>query len=114
MSSILGIDEFNALYGPFRTRGANLKLNPANVPEVLWPLIPYAEFWALAGDPDRSHLVELASPEVRQNLYDTFAEYYNQLNTWLGGTEAEKRPYSSEYIAFTEMTMAAELVPYIK
>jgi hypothetical protein len=117
MSSVLSVDRFNELYAPLRPHRADLAarlgreiltVDRADVPEVLWPLIPYAEFWDCVEDGERGDLLELAGSEVRQNLCDVFEEYAERLNKWLGGPEAAVQPSTSSYLAFSFMHTAGD------
>jgi hypothetical protein len=109
-ADILSAEGMRQWYGRFYDRSPKARLNRVNVPERLWPLLPYAEFWGIADDWTRDDLIEEAPPEVQHNLKAVIAEYNSALEEWLAGPEASNRNPSDEYVAFAAMIMAADSV----
>lgn len=107
---ILIADRMKRRYGGFYDRSPKVHLDPRNVPEQFWPLLPYAEFWGIADDWTREGLVDQAVPDVRRNLKDTVSLFEDALEEWLIGAEARNRDPSDEYVAFAAMIMAADYV----
>lgn len=105
---VLTREEMRSRYGHFYQRSAKLSLDPTNVPERLWPLLPYAEFWGIADDWTRQDLVEDAAPDARLNLKAAVLLFDDALDAWLAGPEATGPKFSAEYVAFTALRMAAD------
>jgi len=89
------------------------KLNPAKVPEGLRHLIPLAEKYGISDDCYRDEVVESLNESEEQELMDFFDDWTEELDNWLCGSEADSTRPSDEYITFTCLTMAAELVKVI-
>lgn len=85
-----------------------LTLNAQNVPEPLRVLISLAEKWGIGDDMLRAGFVSKAPPEEVAELRRVVASYDDELDKWLAGPEAQKPPFSPEYLAFTHMRMAAD------
>ena len=109
-AEVLTNDEMRNRYGSFYHRNPKLRLDQTNVPQRLWPLVPYAEFWGFADDWTRQDLVEQAAPEVQRNLKEVVSTFDDALDEWLAGPEAAGPKFSEEYIAFTALRMAADFV----
>lgn len=105
---ILNTDQMRQRYGSFYYQGSEKHLDRKNVPEPLWPLLPYATFWGSPDDWTREDLVEAASAQVKENLRTVVAYFDKQLDEWLAGPEADNPRLSDEYIAFTALRMAAD------
>ena len=97
-------------YGSFYESSPNIALDRTKVPEQLWPLLPYAEFWGIADDWTREDLIEKAPPDVRRNLKEVVAAYDRLMEPWLAGPEASNPDPSDEYVAFAAMIMAAAYI----
>lgn len=80
------------------------------MPDNVWPLLPYAEFWGIADDWTREELVESASPAIRENLKQAVGVFEDELEEWLVHSEPEGSEPSDEYVAFASLIMAADLV----
>ena len=103
-------------YGAFFSLGQKLRrdagesevgrLRRDRIPEKLWPLIPYAEFWGIPDDGFREELVEQAPPEILRGLREAVSKHIASLLEWLAGHEAAKATPSNEYVAFSAMLMA--------
>jgi hypothetical protein len=109
-TKILNATQMRERYGSFYHSGSKLQLDRGRIPEQFWPLIPYAEHWGASDDWTREDLIESAPVEVLQNLKHVVAEFDNAMNEWLAGPEADDRPPSEEYVAYTAMRMAADYV----
>lgn len=83
-------------------------LEPAQIPEPVRDLAPYAEVWGVGDDGDRDELVEAAPDVARADLKAIFASRDAQLEDWLAGPAADGPEYSPEYVAFVNMMMAYE------
>jgi hypothetical protein len=110
---VLTKKEMKQFYGKFykASPGAGLYVDADtgddDVPEKLWPLFTYAEFWGISDDYERGELVDNAPPEIVENLKGVVAAFDDDLDKWLAGPEAEDPFPSDAYVAFTCMRMAA-------
>lgn len=95
-------------YGRFHLKGANVVLDPAQVPSSLHALLPYAAFWGMADDWARENLVQLAPATVLKNLKGVVARFDDLLDEWLAGSQASDPSPTREYIAFSAMRLAAD------
>jgi hypothetical protein len=77
------------------------------VPEQLRPLIPLAERWGISDDMLRSDARCKALPEEIAYLKEAIRRFDNELDHWLAGPEASSATPSQEYLAFSNMRMAA-------
>jgi hypothetical protein len=109
-AELLSAEQLKRWYGSFYDKSPKVNLEKANVPEQLWPLIPYAEFWGIADDWTREDLIEQAPPAIQRNLKAVVSSFNNDLEAWLAGPEASNRNPSDEYVAFAAMIMAADFV----
>lgn len=109
-ADILNTAEMKQRYGSFYQRGQKLELDRAKVPERLWPLLPYAEFWGIADDLDRELLVKEAPKDLQQNFEAVVDSFDGELDEWLAGPEADERNPSDEYVAYSAMRMAADYI----
>ena len=80
-----------------------------SVPETLLDLLPYAEFWWFIDDSQRQELVSKASREVLSDLKERVSVHDEELDSWLGGPEAQSPNPSNAYLAFSAMRMVADL-----
>jgi hypothetical protein len=110
MPEVLSAALMKQFYGNFYESGPNLQLDKTRIPEQFWPLIQYAEFWGASDDWKREDLVRSAPADVLQSLKHVVAAFDNAMDEWLAGPEADDRPPSEEYVAFTAMRMAADYV----
>jgi hypothetical protein len=86
-------------------------LNPLNVPEGLRHLIPWAEKYGISDDIYRDEVVGSLDESEELELMDFSDNYWTmELNDWLAGPEADSTTPSDEYITFTCLTMAADMV----
>jgi hypothetical protein len=107
---ILSTSQMRQFYGSFYDMSPIVKLNRQLVPEDVWPLLPYAEFWGIADDWTREALVEGASPAIRENLKEAVDAFEDKLEEWLVHSESKDAEPSDEYVAFASLIMAADLV----
>jgi hypothetical protein len=104
---------FNALtrqqlktrYGAFFEKRVS-DIDAKDVPEVLRPLIPYAELWGVSDDGNRDMLVEAAPLSAQNDLKALIDRWNPQFDEWLAGPEASGSSWSTAYIAFSNMRMA--------
>lgn len=85
-----------------------MNLDPNQVPQELHILLPLVEKFAVSDDGARLDLLENATEEEKKQLASILNEYEDALDDWLGGPEAEGPEFSAEYIAFTQLRMAAD------
>jgi hypothetical protein len=83
-------------------------LNASRIPEALRHLLPLAERFGVSDDLDREDLVSKASCEEIALLKQAIAVHDKELDDWLAGPEADRPPYSAEYIAYSAMRMASD------
>ncbi len=107
---LLSPAELARLYEAFASRSAKLKMRPETVPIPLRPLIHYAEFWGASDDGTRQAMVDAAPEEVKENLVAVVSEFDDEFDEWLAAPDADSLTPSPEYIAFSAMRMAADLV----
>jgi hypothetical protein len=101
----LSFDALKLRYGEFFER-RTVTLDAKKVPPAFRPLIPYAEIWGVKDDIDRGLLVENAPLAAKTDLLALGGEFDAPLDSWLAGPEADSRPLSQEYVAFSNMRMA--------
>jgi len=99
--------ELQRRYGSFFQRLTS-PLDADGVPEVLRALLPYAELWGIGDDVARDELVRIAPSEARQDLLAILDDYDDDFDAWLAGPEADAASFSPEYLAFSNMRMAAD------
>ncbi len=85
-----------------------VRLRQDKVPEELWPLIPYAEFWGISDDGDRIELILSAPATAWKDFLATVAGHQSALSEWLAGPESYSETPTEEYIAFSSMWMASD------
>jgi hypothetical protein len=78
-------------------------LDPSKVPVPLHALIPWVERFGVSDDVVRETLLDQANEEERSNARSAFAAHEAALMDWLAGPEANERPLSREYIAFSAL-----------
>jgi hypothetical protein len=84
-------------------------LDPENVPEPVVPLLALADEWGVGDDIERGRKVEAASPDELTALIDAVdAVDDDALYGWLSGDESYSASPSPEYVAITNVTMAAD------
>jgi hypothetical protein len=79
------------------------------VPEGVEVLLPLAAIWGIGDDVDRSVAIEQADPDqLREVIAAVDAVDSRVLYGWLTGTDATSTTPSPEYVAITNLTMAAD------
>jgi hypothetical protein len=94
-------------YGPDE-KPPSITLRPEHVPEPLRALIPLAEKWGISDDMLRIDAVRRAPPEEIANLKAVVAQVEDLFDEWLAGPEAQSLKPSAEYLAFSNLRMAAD------
>ncbi len=105
---VLPVGEMRAKSYKPDERPPKLRLNPEHVPERLRVLIPLAEQWGIGDDRLRGDAVRQAPPSELDHLNTVIAKYDDLLDEWLAGAEAQNPKPSVEYLAFSNMRMAAD------
>ncbi len=85
-----------------------LTLSPDNVPEALHGLMPLAARWGISDDILRSDARRRASTDEVDYLKSAVAHFDDALDEWLAGSEAQSERPTIEYLAFSNMRMAAD------
>ena len=84
-------------------------MHPDDVPEPLRHLIPWAERWGNGDDHERSVAVTSAAEDDLRLLVDTVDNADQEsLYGWLEEPESYSQDLSPGYLAFTQLTMAAD------
>ena len=83
-------------------------LSPENVPEKLRCLIPLAERWGISDDMLRLDACEKASAAEIEYLRSVVVHFDDELDESLAGPEASSPNPTTEYLAFSNMRMAAD------
>ena len=105
---VLSAGEMQGKYGLFAQNARRPTLNPSRVPRQLLQLIPMAEFWGIGDDLIREDVVTKAPVEALEALRVAVRANRATLNEWLAGPEADPSQPSPEYLAFSNMRMAAD------
>lgn len=105
---VLTRDQMALIYGTVYLEYPHVAIKKERVPQSLWPLIPYAQFWGIADDAAREGLVRSLPREVLDNLVSVVRAFDDYLDDWLSCPEASSGKPSREYIAFSAMRMAAD------
>ena len=85
-----------------------IKLNPENVPPALRDLVLLAEKWGISDDLLRGKAVDAADKNEIEQLRHIVSQYNHELDQWLAGPESYSTTPSQEYLAFSNMRMAAD------
>ena len=95
----------------WRLERSRIKIDPANVPPELHPLIPFAERWGIADANFRDDFLATAPPEILRDLVQTVHRYIEPLSQWLRKEYIEKYQsgdtYTQECDAFLGLESAA-------
>jgi hypothetical protein len=84
-----------------------MELDATKIPPGCEHLIPLAEQWGIGDDYDREEAVSKAADADLHMLVDAIRSLPNEdLYDWLGGCVSHSASPSTEYIAFTCLTMA--------
>ena len=96
------------------SRYAELKgvaINPANVPEALRPLIPYAKEWAIGDDVERSGYMASVSFELKEDFVTMVWPHMDAIESFCSKHRNET-PVPDEVVLFDMMAKAAAEVRY--
>jgi len=105
---VLPAGELRAKYGLTAENRPVIILNPANVPPELRPLIPLAEQFGIGDDLIRADFVaKTPASELEAMRRAVFAQE-DAFDERLAGPEANGPEFSDEYVAFTNLRMAAD------
>lgn len=102
------VGEMRVKYGLSAANRPVIRLDPENVPENLRHLVPYAEYWGVGDDLIRDDVIRTAPAEMREDLKRIMQAHDVLLNEWLAGPESYSQSPSAEYLAFSNMRMAAD------
>jgi hypothetical protein len=105
--------ELAAKHGLTAENRPRIKLDVSKIPPSLHPLIPYAEFWGVSDDIMREDLIEKASDADLYEFARTMERYWRELYDWLTSPTESRQNLDQEYVAFSAMGMASELVRVI-
>ena len=83
-------------------------LSPDGVPMRLRCLIPLAERWGISDDNLRSAALSKAEATEIEYLKTAVRRFDDELDDWLAGPEANSMRPTPEYLAFSNMRMAAD------
>lgn len=105
---VLPVGEMRKKYYSPDEQPPQIRLDPQHVPEPLRVLIPLAEKWGIGDDMLRIDAVRKAPPAEVAHLKKIIAQYDDLFDEWLAGSEAQNPNPSPEYLAFSNMRMAAD------
>jgi hypothetical protein len=102
---ILPAGEMRQKYDLVSENSPTIKLDPASVPKALRDLIPIAERFGVSDDLMREDLFEKTAESELAKLKRRLEKFEDELDDWLGGSEADGPNFSEAYIAFSAMRM---------
>lgn len=105
---ILSVAEMRKKYYWPDEQSPVVSIDPKNVPEPLRCLIPLAERWGISDDILRSNARQKASAEELAYLKAAMTRFDDELDDWLAGPAAHMPIPTQEYLAFSNMRMAAD------
>lgn len=105
---LLSVAELRRRFYPTNEMPPLLSLRSENVPQSLRELIPLAERWGISDDILRQDACRNAPPAELQYLKAVIDHFDDALDDWLAGPEAALPIQSAEYLAFSNMRMAAD------
>ena len=77
------------------------KLNPANIPVNLHPLIPLAEQFGIEYDAERRATMAAMTPELPEQLRDIVIQKETSIDDWLADRSKPTVPASASFHSFT-------------
>ena len=83
-------------------------LDPEKVPPPFRHLIPLAEKYGVSDDCYRIDLIDSLDTEELEECAAFLDSYDSVLEDWLAGPEADGPTFTTEYISFTVLGMAAD------
>lgn len=104
---VLTAESIKSLY-PEGEALPTVDIDPRFVPKELRSLIPLALRWGISDDILRGRAYEKASEAERAALVQTIRDNEDALDFWLAGPEADNPTLSKEYVAFSNMRLAAD------
>jgi hypothetical protein len=107
---LLSVGELLARYDLLELEPYVPPLDASFVPQALRYLVPYAQIWGVADDTLREVVLQRASREARSHLKRLIVAADDLLDEWLAGPDADAAEPSQEYVAFSAMRMAADLI----
>jgi len=105
---ILTVSEMREKYYLKDERPPVLCLMASNVPATLHAVIHIAERWGISDDLLRADATQRASKDEIEYLKTVVNYFDDALDAWLAGPEASDPHPSKEYLAFSNMRMAAD------
>ncbi|MFN7805634.1 MAG: hypothetical protein ACK5TO_16565 [Planctomycetaceae bacterium] len=105
---VLSLDEMRKRFYPMHETAPILSLRADQVPEVLRKLIPLAQRWGISDDILREEARRQASSAELEYLKAVVQDFDDALDEWLAGPEAMLPTQSAEYLAFSNLRMAAD------
>jgi hypothetical protein len=85
------------------------RLDESNVPPAVQPLLALVERWGTGDDGVREEMIDAANDEELRALVRAVDAVDGEvLYGWLAGLESHRSPPSAEYVAVTNVTMAAD------
>ncbi|MFN9373327.1 MAG: hypothetical protein ACK6D3_15705 [Planctomycetaceae bacterium] len=105
---VLSLDEMRKRFYPRHETAPILSLRADKVPEGLRKLIPLAERWGISDDILREEARRQASSAELEYLKAVILNFDDALDEWLAGPEAMLPTQSAEYLAFSNLRMAAD------
>jgi hypothetical protein len=83
-------------------------IDPGRIPASARHLVPFAARWAIGDDYEREAAVDGATISDLSRLVDAVAAADDDFWDWLSGPESRSPDPSPEYIAMTDLSMAAD------
>ena len=105
---LLSVAEMRKKYYWPDEKPPRVSLSPENVPEGLRCLMLLAERWGISDDTLRLDARRKASVDEIEYLKAAVRRFDDELDDWLAGPEASSPNPTSEYLAFSNMRMAAD------
>lgn len=105
---VLPSHEMQEKYGLYAENRPEIHLDSEKVPAPLRHLIPLAEQFGISDDIMREDLLEKTSQKERKAMTRAVLQCGDALDEWLAGPEADGPAYSDEYIAFSNLRLAAD------
>ena len=81
--------------------------SPLDPPAAFRHLVALARRWNIGDDGYRWAAVKQASAEERSELVAGVVAVEDELLAWLTGPEADRRPFTATYLAFSNLLMAS-------
>ena len=105
---VLAAGHMQKKYGLYAENRPTILLNAGNVPEPLRHLIPLAEQFGMSDDLIRADVVRKTPQEEIERMRKTVLDHDDAFDEWLAGPEADGPEFTTEYIAFACLQMAAD------